>query len=311
MDEMSLRSEMLRWASAGGRVLGDHARRMGRYVRGLLNSDGGFRGRGSRSDLYYTVFGLSILVALDEPLPAREIAEYLRRFHDSGDLDLTHLGCLARCWAVLRTAAATGLLPEAALDDAARAALARKVEAWRSADGAFAQDAGEKHGTVPGCFLAVGACEDLSVSCGDTQAIARCVRSCQAEGGGLAIVPGEPIGSVPATAASVRVLFTLGQPLEAAWGRWLREQCFQGGGFVVHPICPEPDLLSTAVALHALEALGQSLGDDDRRRCLGFVRGLRTEEGGFRGHADPEPSDCEYTFYGLLALGHLGGAHAD
>jgi hypothetical protein len=65
-----------------------------------------------------------------------------------------------------------------------------------------------------------------------------------------------------------------------------------------------PDLLSTATGLHALAGMGVSLAPV-RAPCLRFVRSLLTEEGSFRGtHAD-EVGDCEYTFYGLLALGHL------
>jgi hypothetical protein len=65
-----------------------------------------------------------------------------------------------------------------------------------------------------------------------------------------------------------------------------------------------PDLLSTATALHALSALHAPF-DDIREPCLDFVDSLWTSQGAFYGTWADETPDCEYTFYGLLALGHL------
>jgi len=44
-----------------------------------------------------------------------------------------------------------------------------------------------------------------------------------------------------------------------------------------------------------------------RGPCLDFVESLRTDAGGYRGLALDEEADAEYTFYALLALGHLAG----
>jgi hypothetical protein len=65
-----------------------------------------------------------------------------------------------------------------------------------------------------------------------------------------------------------------------------------------------PDLLSTAVALHALDAT-QSDWRADREVLLDFVDSLWSAEGGFHGHWADDTLDVEYTYYGLLALGHL------
>jgi hypothetical protein len=42
-----------------------------------------------------------------------------------------------------------------------------------------------------------------------------------------------------------------------------------------------------------------------RERCLDFVDSVWNAEGGFHGHWADDHLDAEYTFYGLLALGHL------
>jgi hypothetical protein len=39
--------------------------------------------------------------------------------------------------------------------------------------------------------------------------------------------------------------------------------------------------------------------------CLDFVDTLWTNQGGFYGNWADDTLDCEYTYYGLLALGHL------
>jgi hypothetical protein len=42
-----------------------------------------------------------------------------------------------------------------------------------------------------------------------------------------------------------------------------------------------------------------------KERCLDFVDSLWSAEGGFHGHWADDHLDAEYTYYGLLALGHL------
>jgi hypothetical protein len=56
--------------------------------------------------------------------------------------------------------------------------------------------------------------------------------------------------------------------------------------------------------LHALGTLGRDLSPI-RQRCLDFIDSLWTNAGSFYGHWGETVLDCEYTFYGLLALGHL------
>jgi hypothetical protein len=63
-------------------------------------------------------------------------------------------------------------------------------------------------------------------------------------------------------------------------------------------------MLSTATALHALASLHADI-EPIRERCLDFIDTLWTARGGFYGTWEDEHLDCEYTYYGLLALGHL------
>jgi hypothetical protein len=70
------------------------------------------------------------------------------------------------------------------------------------------------------------------------------------------------------------------------------------------PEAPLPDLLSTATALHALAGLHADIANV-REPCLDFLDTLWSSRGGFLGHWADDAVDCEYTYYGLLALGHL------
>ena len=45
--------------------------------------------------------------------------------------------------------------------------------------------------------------------------------------------------------------------------------------------------------------------EDIKEPCLNFLDSLWTSQGGFYGHWEDDAIDCEYTYYGLLALGHL------
>lgn len=94
-------NNLLRSAACSRRFLESDSRyKIGRFMLDRQNPDGGFRGRSTESDLYYTVFALASLRALDEPIPFWKVWKYVRSFGLGDQLDLVHLVCLIR----LRTA---------------------------------------------------------------------------------------------------------------------------------------------------------------------------------------------------------------
>jgi len=103
----------------------------------------------------------------------------------------------------------------------------------------------------------------------------------------------------------VVLLNNLHLPINDEVGKWLRDQLHPQGGFVAVPGAPMPDLLTTATALHALAALEVRLTEEQTDCCLDFIDTLWDATGGFHGNWSDDYLDCEYTFYGLLALGHL------
>jgi len=264
------------------------------FVRSAFADDGGFKDRAAKSDLYYTVFGIECLAALGADLPTERIGKYLDSFEEAPSLDLVHLACLARCRAALG-----GEIPPRMV-----ARLVDRIGACRAGDGAFAHTPGCDGGTVYASFLALGAHEDLGVGLPQPKQLIEAIKEREAAEGGFGNEPRMAQGTTPVTAAAMIALDFLGGAAPESSARWLLERRHESGGFVAAAAAPLPDLLSTAVALHALRGAGVTF-HDFREESVDFVESLWSGTGGFRGHWAEETLDCEYTYYGLLALGHL------
>lgn len=284
---------MLQVARLAPTLLGESKDLVSNFLRRSLTADGAFADRAGNSDLYYTVFGLEGLLALSEDLPSRTPA-YLERFGDGEGLDFVHLTCLARAW---------GSVSKNGPPSATRDGIVKRLERFRSRDGGYAVTPDAESGSVYACFLALGALEDLGADV-RADALLACVEKLRASDGGYANHPGASEGATPPTAAAAMVRHHLGLPGDPALGQWLLSRCHADGGFFAAPGAPIPDLLSTATALHALTAMQVDLSAV-REPCLDFVDSLWTNAGGFYGNWTDEILDCEYTYYGLLALGHL------
>jgi len=262
------------------------------FLLGHLCDDGGFSGRSPGSDVYYTVFALMSLEALGAEMPAAT-AHYLAALADGAGLDLVHLASLARCRAIVHGDCA---------DDAVRDGMLANLAALRCPDGGYTHVPGSDRPTAYGCFLALGAMQDLAVLPVGADNLGACIESMRSADGAYANVPSLPAGSTSATAAAVVTLRDLDLPAPGEIAPWLMSQC-RDGGFLAVALAPAPDLLSTATALHALAALDAPL-EPIVEPCLDFVESLWTGEA-FTGHVADDTPDCEYTFYGLLAIGHL------
>ena len=284
---------MLQVARLSPKLLGEAADLTANFFSSRMLPGGGFQDREGIADLYYTVFGLEGLRALQREVPAAATRRFLEAFGEEPDLDFVHTACLARCWANLGAAS-----------EAPAEALVRRLESRRTGDGGYNPTSGAAHGTAYGCFLALGAYQDLGLSPPQPEAMLDCIDSLRAADGGYSNQPGGPIGLTPPTAAAITVSRALGRRPPQAAAEWLLQRCLPEGGFFATPAAPLPDLLSTATALHALTGAHVSL-DSVKEPCLDFVDSLWSNQGGFYGHWSDDIQDCEYTYYGLLALGHL------
>jgi hypothetical protein len=312
---MSLRLEMLQVARLAQRVLGDSALLVRDFLLKQQCRDGGFKNRDGASDLYYTVFGLEGLIALDIPAltaaddretlaqAAASAQEFLSSFTELGTLDFVHLCCLARGWAAVGNLDPTlGFLSKPN-------ELVQRIESFRSTDGGFNPMVGSASGTAYGAFLGLGGYQDLGVRFPAPESLAQSLQALESvDGGWMNERPSQAVlnlyGATNATAAAIAVLRNLGATVRSQTGEWLLRQAHPQGGFVAAPNAPVPDLLSTATALHSLSALQVSF-KAVQESCLDFVDSLWTSEGAFHGHWGDDHLDCEYTYYGLLALGHL------
>jgi prenyltransferase beta subunit len=295
---MSLRIEMLQVARLAPRLLGESADLVSRFLEHQWNAGGGFKDRSGRGDLYYTVFGVSAFQALQREPFQPGLGDYLDGFGDGSGLDFVHLCSLAWCLGACRsTARPSGL-------DTREAGILGAIESHRTADGGYHAVAGSRNGSAYGCFLALGACQDCGGAVPRSERLVQCLKLLETPDGAWGNERGMVAGSTNATAAAVSVLRNLGMPVNQSVADWLLARAHPEGGFAAAPGAPMPDLLSTATALHALAGLEAPI-DRVRESCLDFVDSLWTNEGGFHGHWADDQLDCEYTFYGLLALGHL------
>jgi hypothetical protein len=245
------------------------------------------------------VFGLDALTALQQSCDTEKLQRYLETFGDGATLDFVHLCALARCWVAIG---------KDAVAPATKAALTEKLGTFRARDGGFHPTADHARGTAYGAFLALAAYQDLGVALPNPMELVRSLKFLETEDGAWTnevFGRGQmPIGATNSTAAAVTVLRNLAMPINAAVSQWLLAQAHPQGGFLAVPGAPIPDLLSTATALHALSGLQTSF-ESLKESCLDFVDSLWTNEGAFHGNWADEHVDCEYTCYGLLALGHL------
>lgn len=293
---MSLRLQLLQVARLAPRLLGDSTELVRAFFRRQLTADGAGCDRDGRPDLYYTIFTLAGLQALDEPVPVDRVAAYLRSHGDGGQLDFVHVSALARCWGSI----GRDHLPRALAD-----ALLARLEEYRKPDGGYEGDRRKNHGTAYGAFVALGAYEDLGRTPPRPLELVRALSRLQSADGAWSNVAGAKTGALNATAGAITLITHLGFPVRSEVGDWILAQEHPQGGFRAVPGAPLPDLLSTATALHALAALDRRIDSARHERCLDFIDTLWNAGGGFHGHWADDHLDAEYTYYGLLALGHL------
>jgi hypothetical protein len=287
---------MLQVARLAPKLLGESTALVADFFKSQWHADGGYCNRDGQSDLYYSVFGLEGAIALQQPLPTALLYEYVKSFGEAQDLDLIHVACLARCWAAL---------PANFQQECPVERLLQRIEAGRTKDGGYESVIGRERGSLYGAFMAVGAYQDLRQPIPDQERLLDFVAGLRNDDGAFQQSLDLPVSLVPATAGAVTLLRHLGdRPIDGAIGDWLLS-CFDPqGGFRSAPSAPIPDLLSTATALHALTSLKIDIGPR-KEPCLDFIDSLWTNRGGFFGHWEDSHVDCEYTYYGLLALGHL------
>lgn len=294
--DVSLRLQLLQVARLAPRLLGDSTELVRDFFRRQLSPLGAGLDRDGRPDLYYTIFALAGLQALDAEIPQEKVEVFLRSYGEGANLDFVHVSALARCWAVLGMKSMPSGIDRALLE---------RIETFRKPDGGYEGDPKLAHGTAYGAFVALGAYEDLGHTPPHPLKLIQSLKRLETPDGAWSNVPGASTGATNATAGAVTLIRHLGFPVNDRVGTWLLAQAHPQGGFLAAPGVPMPDLLSTATALHALAAMDRRLTSSIHEHCLDFIDTLWNAQGGFHGHWADDQLDAEYTFYALLALGHL------
>ena len=210
---MSLRLEMLQVARLAPKILGDATGLVRGFLQRQQNEDGGFKDRTGKSDLYYTVFGIDGLIALQAAPPVGRLSAYLRQFGSGEGLDFVHFCCLARGWAAvsyLSQQCSEGR--PAGLEDA----LLKRLENHRTPDGGFHPLPAGDYGTAYGCYLALGAYQDLRADLPEPMRLIGCLKLLETTDGAWTNERSMKAGSTNATAAAVTVLRNLSIPVNSA-----------------------------------------------------------------------------------------------
>ena len=253
---------------------------------------GGFRGRSPEDDLYYTFFAVSILVVMGGLFNRAALVRYLDSFDDGADIDFIHLACLIRCRVIIGND-----------NDELVSKQLEILEEYRSDDGGYQQSG--KHsetGSVYACFIAWLIYSDTGQNMPNKDGVISCLRSFKLADGSYVNNISVKSGSTTVTAAAILLLHELGLPVDGDTISQLLSRAVVTGGFLACDSAPIPDLLSTATALYALRKIENEVGGGLEVHH-DYVASLWNEDGGFAGNVLDGESDCEYTYYALLALG--------
>jgi prenyltransferase beta subunit len=312
-------------AAAAARVLDDPAREaVVEYLFSQETGSGLFQDRNGQPDVYYTFFALAALIALNREPDLGRLQRTLREM-PADTLDLIHLSCLLRLrlwcdvlrWIGLKRMHQILLSPSLLYRFGGKAlrlmrpsgtlepALFKMLAGFRASDGGFAMRRNAGTGNPYAAFLAWQTYADAGMPMPGADVVLRSIIRCRARDGGFAGVPGMEHGTTPVTAAVALLQQALFAEPEPALADWLTARRHPGGGFLASPTAPVPDLLSTGVTLFTLQRLGRPLCACNIAAATDFVTLHWNDNGGFCGTLTDPRSDCEYTFYALLALGCL------
>ncbi len=266
------------------------------YIQSQQNSDGGFKGRDGRSDLYYTLFGLECMQALNQTIDYKKLESFLRPFYDNENLDFIHLICLVR---------SLNKIPQLKDKELKLKTLFNRVSKCRTDDGGYKLSKEDTHTSIYASFLSYIAHDECKIKFPNIDAMFDSLETSTTKDSAYADQPGLRNGTTTVTAAVSILLSQYDKLNDDTLINWLQKQYSPHGGFKASPLAPIPDLLSTGTSLFALHTLGIDLSKI-KEQTFEFIETVWSDKGGFCGHLFEEEPDTEYTFYGLLSLGILG-----
>lgn len=258
------------------------------FILSRMTPDGGFQGRSEECDLYYTCFALMSLHALGKTIPD-ETRKWTALQTVEPPKDRVHIASLIICLELTGQAQKADLLRQKLQPSFSDALLC----------GIFGSKDTENLYSI---FLSMLCMKNPGALKPHAERLIKEIQKFQLKNSAYASEPGSIHISTPATAAALAVLFAITIEPNPETIKQLITMHDPKGGFKAAELTPLPDLLSTATALFALD-LHQSIPPEIIKPCLKFIEDCWLDNGGFCGSLADDTPDCEYAFYGLLALG--------
>ena len=276
------------------------------YILNAQQPDGGYRGRESGSDLYYTSFalrGLAISGMLHGP-SAERAAIFLR---DQLDKEIAAVDLIASIYSVKLLQASAGLDVLQEKETAWHDRLVEFLNSCQRPDGGYARGPDNPRSSTYQTFLSLICFELLNASPKDPEATIRFLKSQQRDDGGFVeFAPMRRSGTNPTAAAigGFKILDQIPDALRTDVTEFLVGMQTSEGGLRANTRIPIADLLSSFTGLFTLV----ELGEQDRLQLdqlAHFVSQLAENDSGFCAALWDTDTDVEYTFYGLGSLALL------
>ncbi|MEC7696024.1 MAG: prenyltransferase/squalene oxidase repeat-containing protein [Planctomycetota bacterium] len=276
------------------------------YILNAQQPDGGYRGRESGSDLYYTSFalrGLAISGMLHGP-SAERAAIFLR---DQLDKEIAVVDLIASIYSVKLLQVSAGLDVLQKKGAAWHDRLVEFLNSCQRPDGGYARGPDNPRSSTYQTFLSLICFELLNARPKDPEATIRFLKSQQRDDGGFVeFAPMRRSGTNPTAAAigGLKILDQIPDALQTDVAEFLVGMQTSEGGLRANTRIPIADLLSSFTGLFTLV----ELGEQDRLQLdqlAHFVSQLAENDSGFCAALWDTETDVEYTFYGLGSLALL------
>ena len=265
------------------------------YIKSQEVETGGFRNKIGDADLYYTFFGLMCALLLGVKVRIKQHRNFLKQF-DIKQLDLPHFVAYVQTARLL-----FAFLVPAFLHRRGVGLVSSFIPLGVAHDLNRLMNDNKRVPMNDPCspysvFLAKIA---VGMEKSDIQWYREQMSGYQTTSGGWSNIRGGTSPSLNATVSGMMILWQMKQAVPLRTIEWLKAQQHPSGGFMAVPDAPVPDLLSTSTALLALNTYNNTSCYPVKE----FIQAHWRDNGGFAGTFADETTDCEYTLYGLLALG--------
>lgn len=276
------------------------------YILNAQQPDGGYRGRESGSDLYYTSFalrGLAISGRLHGP-SAERAAGFL---HDQLEKEIAVVDLIALIYSVKLLQVSAGLDVLQKKGAAWHNRLVEFLNTCQRPDGGYARGPDNPRSSTYQTFLSLICFELLNARPKDPEATIRFLKSQQRDDGGFVeFAPMRRSGTNPTAAAigGLKILDQIPDALRKDVAEFLAGMQTSEGGLRANTRIPIADLLSSFTGLFTLI----EIGEQDRLhldKLANFVSQLADNDSGFCAALWDTDTDVEYTFYGLGSLALL------